>query len=194
MGLVQYAAPSVEPVTLSEAKLHCRVDTATDDTLITSLITAARQLAEEITRRALITQTWDLKMDAWPDDTVLELPLPPLASVTSVSYKDSSAVTATFGSSNYTVATSGIYGRIVLLEGVSWPSVTLYAAEAISVRFVAGYGLAVNVPQAIKQAILLLVGHYYENREAVLMPMGGSMVQLPIGVQSLLMPYRAFKF
>jgi uncharacterized phiE125 gp8 family phage protein len=194
MGLVQYAAPAVEPVTLTEAKLHCRVDASTDDTLITSLITAARQMVEEITRRVLITQTWDLKLDDWPCAPVLEIPLPPLQSVTSVSYKDSAAATKTLASGNYTVATSGIYGRIVLLEGVSWPSVTLYAAESISVRFVAGYGLAVSVPQSIKVAILLLVGHYYENREAVLMPMGGSMVQLPIGVQSLLTPYRAVKF
>lgn len=168
MGLVLVTGPAAEPVTLAEAKAHLRVDIADDDALISSLITAARGQLEGDTRRAFVTQTWDYTLGSFPPARKLDLPLPPLASVTSITYKDAEGNVSTFPSANYVVDTSEVFGRIVLKDGYTWPSTILWPAAAVTVRFVAGYGTAAAVPQTAKQALLLLVGHWYENRETVI--------------------------
>jgi uncharacterized phiE125 gp8 family phage protein len=185
MGLVLVTAPATEPVTLVETKAHLRVDITDDDVQIGSLVTAAREQLETDTRRALVTQTWDLVLDAFPREAKLELPLPPLASVTSITYKDADGITQTFPAGNYVVAVSEIFGRIVLKSGFTWPSTTLWSADAVAVRFVAGYGGAAAVPQTAKQAILLLVGHWYENREAVVVA-GVTAREVPMGYERLM--------
>lgn len=191
-GIKLITAPTVEPITLTEAKDHCRVDGTDDDTLITSLIVAAREYVEGYQNRALITQTWELVLDAWPDGDSIELPLPPLQSVTSLKYKDSAGAETAWAATNYIVDTDSYLGRLVLADDISWPSDELYPAGGIRIRFVAGYpptgsGESIdydaNVPQKIKQAMLLLVGHWYENREAVA---AGSMTEIPLAVNALL--------
>jgi len=194
MALKLITAPATEPVTSAEAKAHLRVDTTADDTLIGTLITVARMHVENHLRRALITQTWELVLDAFPARNVIQLPMPPLASITSIKYTDEAAVEATFSSTAYAVDTDSTRGRVVLKSGESWPSVTLAATSGVRVRYVAGYGAAANVPQAIKQAILLLIGTLYENRESVLVAQGVTVMELPFGVNVLLMPYRVFRW
>jgi uncharacterized phiE125 gp8 family phage protein len=191
-GLVLTTAPAVEPVTTSEAKSHLRVDYADDDTLIGTLITAARQMVEAITRRALITQTWDLWLDAFPGEAHIEIPLPPLQSITSITYYDDADIATTFSSTNYYVDTKREPGRIVLRDTASWPSATLRGANGAAIRFIAGYGLAVAVPQQLKQATLLMVGHLYEHREAV--SDERQLETLPLGFEYLLWPYRVLTF
>ena len=192
MALKLITAPATEPVTSTEAKAHLRVDTTADDTLIGTLITAARQHVEAHLRRALITQTWELVTDAFPVGDVLRLPLPPLVSVTSIKYTDEDGAESTFSSGLYVVDTDSTKGRVVLKNGETWPSVTLAAANGVRVRYVAGYGEASAVPRPIRQAILLLIGTMYENRESVLVAQGVTVAQLPFGVDALLMPYRIF--
>jgi uncharacterized phiE125 gp8 family phage protein len=192
MALKLYSAPTVEPVTSTEAKLHLKVEVSTDDTLITSLITAARETVEAISRRALVTQTWDLVQDAWPQGDELVLPLPPLQSVTSIQYVDQNNVTATFASSYYAVDTYSESGRVKLVMGAAWPGSTLYTLNGVRVRFTAGFGLAVSVPQKYKQAILLLVGHWYANREQVIA--GLKPEEIPFGVEALLWLDRNLRF
>ncbi len=192
MALKLITAPATEPVTSTEAKSHLRVDTTADDTLIGTLITAARQHVEAHLRRALITQTWELVTDAFPVGDVLRLPLPPLVSVTSIKYTDEDGAESTFSSGLYVVDTDSTKGRVVLKNGETWPSVTLAAANGVRVRYVAGYGEASAVPRPIRQAILLLIGTMYENRESVLVAQGVTVAQLPFGVDALLMPYRIF--
>lgn len=191
-GLVLATAPAVEPVTTTEAKSQLRVDFADDDTLIAALITAARQVVENITRRALVTQTWDLWLNKFPGERFIELPLPPLQSVTSITYYDDDDVVATFASTSYYVDTKREPGRVVLRDDASWPSDSLRGANGVAVRFVAGYGLAVAVPQAIKQATLLLVGHLYEHRESV--SDERQLLELPQGAEYLLWPYRVMRW
>jgi uncharacterized phiE125 gp8 family phage protein len=176
--------PSEEPITLAEAKTHLRVDHDDDDMLITGYIAAARQTCELTARRAFVTQTLELHLEEWPCDD-LDLPMPPLQSVTSITYIDVDGVTHTVSASDYIVYASLQPGEIHLKWNAAWPSVQLQPGPSITVRYVAGYGLAVAVPWQFKSAVLLLVGHFYENREAVVV--GTIATVLPMAVKSLLM-------
>lgn len=138
-----------------------------EDTLLTSLILAAREYAENYLNRALCTQTWELILDDWPGKDYIDIPLPPLQSITSIKYKDTAGVESTFENTKYIVDTDSFLGRVVLAYGCTWPVNVLYPANPIRIQFVAGYGLAAAVPQRVKQAMLLLIGHWYENKEAV---------------------------
>lgn len=170
MGAYIYTAPLIEPVTLTEALNHLRVNTTEDNAMVAAQITAARMWAESYTRRAFINQTWDLKLDYdWPSR--IYLPVAPLSSVTSITYLDTAGASQTLASSQYLVRETGSEGipYIVPAYDVEWPSV-YYVPETITVRFVAGYGAtAATVPDPIKQAILLHVELLYDrnpvNRE-----------------------------
>jgi len=186
-------APTVEPVTTAEAKLHLRVDIDADDALIAALIQAAREQVEAVTDRALITQTWAWHADAFPQTDTLELLLPPLQSVTSITYTDADGDVHTFASSNYQVDTASAPGRIVLVSGASWPADTLRAANGVTVTFVAGYGDAGSaVPASLRAAMKLLVGHWYEHREQVVLGTGAR--EVPMGATMLMWPYRVVTF
>lgn len=166
MALKLITAPATEPITLSEAKSHLRIDTTTDDTLITTLITAAREYCEGFQNRAFVSQTYELWLDAWPE--YIQIPRPPLQSITSIKYYGTDNIEYTMASDDYFVDTKSEPGRVVLAYSKSWPSTTLRLVNGIVVTFVAGYGTAGNVPLKIKQAILLLVAHWYESREAAI--------------------------
>lgn len=182
MSFVLVTAPTVEPLTLQEAKDHLRVDHEDDDALIDALITAARQQAEIFCRRSLLTQTWDLFLDCFPDDDELCLPRPPLQSVAFIKYLDLNGVQQTFASSNYRVDTASTPGQVTLAYGAYWPSYQ-EIENSIQVRFVAGYGdFASAVPRPIAQALLLMIGGWYEDR---------SSGQAPVAAQQLLWTYRA---
>ena len=201
-GLTLVTAPAAEPVSLAEAKAHLRVETADDDSLITALITAAREAAEAHMRRALVTQTWRLSLDRFPaapqpwwdgvrqgadmpgDGSVIELPRPPLVSVTSVTAYDDADNPTVASAASYYVDSDNEPGRVVLRSGKTWP-VTVRVANGVEVLFVAGYGAAGAVPQAIRQGMLMLIGHLYENREAE-----AAAVALPPGVTAAWRPYR----
>jgi uncharacterized phiE125 gp8 family phage protein len=156
--------PDVEPVTLAEAKDHMYVRHADDDALISAYIAAARDDAEHRLQRALIDQTWELVLDAFP--AVIVLPMAPLSSVTSIKYIDSSGVEQTLAAANYYADTDAEPGEVVPAYGLSWPA-TRAERNAVRVRYVAGYGADGSfVPASIKQWILLRVGALYENRES----------------------------
>ena len=156
---------------------------ASDDTLLTALIQAAREYVEGYQNRALCTQTWELVLDNWPIRDSIEMPKPPLQSVSSIKYKDSAGTEATWADTNYIVDPDSFLGRVVLADNISWPTVTLYPAGGIRIQFVAGYGLAASVPQTTRQAMLLLIGHWYENREG---SSERSMQEIPFAVKALL--------
>lgn len=166
MGLKLITGPAAEPVSLTEAKLHLRVDSDADNALIPGLITAARMLCESYQSRAYLAQTLELRLDAWPREREIELPRPPLALVTSVKWKDSEGTEHTMDTDEYLVDTDSEPGRIVLADGCSWPSGELYPAGAVAVRYAAGAALAASVPQNVKQAILLTVGDWYQDRQS----------------------------
>jgi len=160
-------APSIEPVTLNEAKEHLRVLHDDEDAYIESLIVAARQMVESgeswSLDRSLINTTWRVILDEWPCHGI-ELPRPPLSSVTSITYLDTTNTSQTLSSTLYTVDTHNEPGRVVPSYASVWPEV-LPHINAIQIVYVAGYGsTAASVPQAIRQAILLCVSDLYEQR------------------------------
>lgn len=197
MGYKLKTAPSVEPITLAEAKLHLKLDSdTTDDTLITALIVAAREQVENYTGRVCINQTWEATFDEFPtgfdDDSAIDLIPCPLSSITSIIYKDITGSNTTLSASVYEADTYVFPGRVCLKYSQYWPIVQ-DIQNSITVTFVAGYGAASTaVPGPIKAAILLLIGHLYENRESV--EIGQSPSILPMGVEFLLSPYRIITF
>ena len=177
--------PTTEIVSVFEAREHLRADSGDDDAMISSFLTAAREHIEEASRRAFITQTWKLYLDRWPAVDYITLPRPPLQSVTSIKYTDKDNVQVTWSSSNYLVDTASEPGRIVLAYGASWPTtVTLRPMNPIEITYVAGYGGGDDVPQRWKQAVLLLAGHWFENREATVV--GQTVRSIPFAVESLI--------
>lgn len=159
--------PAMETISLTDAKQHLRVDGDDDDVLILSYIKAARIYCEGYQNRAYCTQTWELWLDSFPRTNILEIPLPPLQSITSIKYFDTANEEATFPAASYFVDIKSSPGRVCLNSGYSWPSVALRAINGVCVTFEAGYGGTEAVPQSVKQAMLLLIGHWYENRETV---------------------------
>lgn len=179
-------APTVEPVSLSEMKLHLRVDGSDEDALINGLITLAREDIERMTNRMLITQVWELVLDSWPASP-FELGLGPVQSVDSIKYTDEDGDESTFSSDNYLVDTYAYRGRVALKSDASWPSEPLAPIAGVKITFTGGFGdAAAAVPTRFKQALKLLVGHHYENREAVSFSVGGNLQVLPMGVTALL--------
>jgi uncharacterized phiE125 gp8 family phage protein len=176
------AGPTSEPVSVTEAKLHARVDPnqQEEDDLFAELITAARELCESRLGQSFARQTWTLFMDRFPGWEI-ELPKAPLLSVTSIIYVDSDGVTQTISPSLYLVDAAGNRpGRVTPIWTGYWPAIR-YQLNAVQVTFVAGRAA---VPASVKLAIKLLTSHWYESREAIVE--GSRTVLLPLAVDALL--------
>lgn len=194
IGLYQTVAPTQEPLSLAEVKDWLRIDaddTSQDATVLPALITAAREYAEAYLSRSLLTQTWRYTLDRFPvtdkpdlpvirppwalvsqaagaqasGSGTIYLPRPPLQSVSSVVYVDTTGATQTLDPSTYQVQTDDEPGRLIPAFGKSWPG-TREQLAAVTITFVAGWQQPANVPVAVKQAMKLLIGFDYENREA----------------------------
>lgn len=162
MGLKVITAPTVEPVTLTEAKLHQRIDLSTDDDLIEMWITAIREHAEHLTDRTLAPTTYRLYLDAFPFDGI-EIPRPPLTAISSIQYYDSAGVLQTLDGADYYLDDAQEPSWVLPAYGTIWPS-TYSVANAVMVNFTAGY-TAENIPRALKAYLLASLGTCYANRE-----------------------------
>lgn len=197
MGLSLYAPPADEPVSLSQAKKQCEIDpdeTEHDAFLRDLAIPAARERCEDATWRQVMPATWELTLCEFPSCGYIELPRPPLVSVVSVGYVDSSGVTQVFSPSSYSVQVpSGprcARGRVTLGYGLTWP-VTRAVTNAVTVRFTAGYADEDAVPARLKMAMLRDVAALFENRENVTLEAKGSAVELPDGSAQVYKAYRS---
>lgn len=185
---VRTVAPETTPVSLTEAKAHLRVDFDDDDTLIASLIDAATAHVDGWTGvlgRALVTQTW--RQDFSRFALCLHLPLAPASSLTSITYYDAENVQQTLSADIYQLLTDARGPFVSLKPDQIWPG-SYDREDAVSVTYVAGYGDADAVPAPIRAAILLIIGHLYENREAS--TLGVTAELLPMAVDALLVPFR----
>ena len=188
MAIAVFTAPTVEPLSTAEAKSHLRVTSSDDDTLIDSYVASARDVFQDVTHRALLTQTLEYSFEYWPSGRVLELPRPPLQSVSSVTYTDSDGASQTLATTEYAIDTRSVVGGIVLGKDKTWPSLD-DIANAVVVQYVAGYGAAASaVPATILQAIRFLVAQFYEVREPVVV--GSTASDIPETWQRVLWPHR----
>ena len=191
MGLVVSTAPASEPVSLDEARLHVRQDgdDSADDDYLESLIVAARRWCEERLCQQFVTATLTLTLDCFPcrEGGLIEFPKSPLISVAAASpivwvkYYDAANAQQTLSATEYDYDLTSKPGRLRPAYGYSWPT-TYVRMNAVEIKYTAGHGAAAAVPQTIKQAILLLVGHWYANRE----PVGTVGKQIEFAVDSLL--------
>ena len=153
--------PAEEPISLVEAKLQLRVSGDDEDDFISSLISAAREHAEEYMNRSLITQTWDYYLDAFQNQITIQKN--PIASITSIKYFDSDNSEQTLDSSYYNTDLVSEPARIILAYGKDWPSV-YYRPNAVVIRMITGYGVAASVLSQIKQGMYLYITYLYEHR------------------------------
>lgn len=186
-----------EPLTLEEARLHLRLDavgsppTHPDDEIVSALLVAVREHAEHHTAQAFARQSYKLALDEFPSDGVVSLGTWPVLSVDSVVYSDSDGNQQTLSIGGYYLNNNRKPAVMVLASGAAWP-VTASDQAAVTVTFTAGRtdDLSPNpqpTPKSAKQAMLLLLGHLYENREAVTLD---ERYELPLGVAALLQNHR----
>ncbi len=190
-SLTRQTAPAVEPVTLAEAKAHLRVDASDDDAYIQNLVSSAREWVEQYLDRTLIHTQWVMRFDRFPDSGIepVELPRPPMvmsgtATAVTVTFTQEAGPTSTYSTAEYRVDRNATPGAILPIYGSTW---TPHRQDdnAISVTWWAGYGASgSSVPAAIRHAILMLVGHWYEFRTSVLT--GSISKEVEFGVKSLL--------
>lgn len=184
IGLKRSVDSASEPVTLTEAKKHLVVDHDDDNDYISSLITAARNIAENYTNRSFFTQTWVMYMSNFNSNFCIELKKGIVQSVSSITYYSNDSQ-ETWGSSNYRLINGSDIGYIESVDG--YPSSVDDRLDAIEVTYVTGWDDINNIPQAIKQAVLMIVGHLYENRQDVVV--GSQVNTIPLASQYLLDPY-----
>ncbi len=185
MTLILVTPPSVEPVSLAEAKQWLRVETDAEDTLVSSLIVSARLVAEQTTRRLLLSQGWRILLDAWPSGDVFDLPLAPLLSVDAIRMRDAAGGVQTLDVASYMADLGPDRSRLAF---VSPPPSPARAMNGVEIDVTAGYGAdAGDVPQPIRQAMLMLIAHWFENRGDVF---DHDRASLPAPVAALLSPWR----
>jgi uncharacterized phiE125 gp8 family phage protein len=195
-SLLLQTAPVNQIVTLSEVKTHLRVDGNDEDSLISNLIDAATSYLDGpdgVLGRAMITQTWDWSIDYFPamDSDLLLFPLGDVQNVTSITYTDTDGVSQTWDSANYNIDKGSTPARLFLSHNVSWPT-TQDVENAITIRFVAGFGdNASDVPAAIRQAAMLLIGTMYCNRETA---RGMRVYEVPFAAKHLIAPFKKVRY
>ena len=186
MTAVLVTPPAVEPVTLAEAKLNARVDGASEDQRILGLIRAARGYVEEATGRVLIEQAWRIYRDDWPAAGVVRIRPAPLIRVDAVTVYDDAGVPSLVPAADYLVDTASVPARIRMDRALVAGGREI---NGIEIDVTAGYGPdAEDVPETLRQAVLMLVAHWFENREAAQYRVARA--EIAHGVSRLVNPHR----
>ena len=191
MSLKTISIDGNEPISPDEAKRQLYIATSNSDneTELLGMITAARQYAENRTWRAIVEATYEYRLDAFPE--LIELPKPPAIIVSSVKYDDTDGVEQTVDASNYSVDTASEPARILRNSDFSWPA-TDNQIDSVRIRYKAGYDGTVNkLPGDMKAAMLMMVKHFFDNRDAVVVGKRSSIdaVEVPMSTNLLLDMY-----
>jgi gp6-like head-tail connector protein len=195
-GTFLVTPPTSLVVSVADQKAHLRIDTGAEDSLIQSLIEAATSACEHETKRQFLTATWKRVLDCFPGDESIRSPYrggwhpgycgaivlqhPPLLGITNIEYVDPTGATLELASSVYQVVTDAYLGYVVPKPDQSWPA-TRDVPNSVTVTYTCGYSPTLLPKQAV-EAVKLLVGHWYENREAT----GSGVSELPMAVKWLL--------
>jgi uncharacterized phiE125 gp8 family phage protein len=183
-GLKRTADSTSEPIEVWEAKQHLRVRHSDDDTYISSLITAARNMAESYTNRSFFTQTWVMALAYFPNECI-ELKRGVTASITTLKYYDTANSLTTWDAANYRLDNSD---EIAIIQpDVSWPTGVYDRSDAVEITYVTGWATTAEIPEGIKSAVKFIVGHLYENRQDVIV--GSQVNQVPMTSRYSLDPY-----
>lgn len=192
-------APTTRSLRLGDVKRHLRLTTeyTDEDKYLVPLISVVESEAQNITNRKFVDQRWYMYLDEWPARDSIRTPFAPLTSApsTAIVYKKSDGTSTTFSSSAWEVDTVDDYGRIALGYDESWPSETLWPVNPIRIEFKVGYGpTSTDIPDDIKQGMLLMLGNRYENREDVVVGYAGqAAMKLPKAAMSLLTNHKNFR-
>ena len=198
--------PSIEPITTAEAKTHLNISGTSKDTLIDSLIIAARRQVERYLNRALITQSWKVYYDCWKHELLIPFgnlqvsaysagPPEVLESPVVKYYNIDGTLTTLTASDYYWVVTTTDPGRIVRKYDVTYPELQYGRPDAIEIAFTAGYGAtSAAIPGEIKHAIKLLIANYYENRGDIVMGPGVTVNRIPSYITDLIHSYKLYEF
>ncbi|MBB5050548.1 putative phiE125 gp8 family phage protein [Afipia massiliensis] len=177
-------APAAEPLSLTDAKNFLRVEHGDDDAIITSLVSAARNHVEALTRCALITQTWRLVLDRWPDGGRIAPRIGPLRTLTAVRVFDPAGEASVIDPDIFVV---DVAAGVLAAPAWSLP-VPGRSVAGIELDIEVGFGAASDVPQTLRQAIRMLVAHWYENRG--LIAIGSSVAMMPASVNAMISSHR----
>lgn len=178
------AGPAVEPITLAQAKAFLKVDDEAEDALIETLIAASRMHVEGVTGRALIEQSWRLVLDGFPTSGIVRLPVSPLIAVTAITVTSEDAESEELSLDGFT----GQGDQLVVPKSVLGRSFNPQRG-GIEIDYKAGFGAdSGDVPADIKQAMLGLIAHWYEFRDAVIVAGTGAIV--PSGFDALVSRYK----
>lgn len=166
------AGPAEEPVSLAEAKAFLKVDDTAEDGLITTLIGAARLHVEGVTGKALLAQSWRIVLDDWPGGGAVKLPVTPLISVTAITAVDEHG-----GSHDIALAQFLSEPDRLIVPRVVTGMPVLQARQGLEIDYVAGFGTEPgDVPADLRQALLGLVAHWFEHRDAVIVAGSGAII------------------
>lgn len=179
--------PALDPVTLAEAKAHIRLEHDEDDLYVGGLIKAATDLVETLTGRVVLDQTWQLQVANF---AALHLPRSPVIEVTAIECRTFTGELEELPADAYQVRRYPGGAELLPMPGKRWPLVPPGYVDGVTVRWRAGEETAAQVPPAIRHAVLLLVGHFYESRLAV--EAASSAVEMPMGVEALLSRHRVW--
>lgn len=185
--------PAKPPLTPEDVRAFLRLNEGEDGPTVDALIAAATSYLDGysgILGRCLITQIWKVNLCSWPAGQI-DLPFLPVQSVSSVKYWSTTQLT--LADTNYRLHANGVHPYIDWTQTVSFPSYDI-RDDAIEVQFVCGYGPdPKDVPAAICHAMLMMISHWYENRETVVV---GNMaaIEVPLASAALLAPFRRVGF
>lgn len=185
--MIVITPPASEPVTVSEVKAQLGITDINSDSIIGRRITQAREWAENYTRRALITQTREIRLDGFALE--LELPGAPVQSIVKIEYVDVNGSIQVVASTDYVM---DVYdGVLRLAYGKSWPSCR-GERNAVRVQYICGYGLAAAVPGLIREAIMMIVGHWTNQQQQS--ESGVVLARIPFAVRDILDTYTVARY
>lgn len=193
MALKVSVAPSLKWTTLQAAKDHLRVTDAGEDAYIVHLINAVQAVAQQITRRTLLTTTYLYYIDVFPSNRIIEIPKPLMQSLTHVKYFDTSNVQQTLAATQYDVDTVSEPARIIEASGKTWPSI-YEKPNAIEIKYVAGWLAASEIPAGLVQGMYYLLGFFFDRRDPIASGSRVEIAELPFTMKHLFSAYKVASF